>query len=275
MSWRGQLALRYRREGDRTVAHDRHDGPLRVLQALYPEGPGICQHVLVHPPGGIVGGDELQIDAELGAGTHALVTTPGATRFYRSTGAMARQAARLVVEPGARLEWLPLETLAYPDCIAENRTTVELRPGGEAMGWEVLALGLPASAKPFDRGRFVQHLEVPGQWLDRGAIDAADTLLLDGAPGLAGERVIATMWFASGEPLPRARRDELLDAARAAIEAAGCVRAGATSPASGVVVLRALGQRVEPLMTLLLAVRSAWRTAAWGLAAHPPRIWRM
>ena len=93
MSWRGHLALRYWRDGERTVAHDRHDGPLRVLQALYPEGPGVCQHVLVHPPGGVVGGDDLAIRADLGEGAHALVTTPGATRFYRSTGARASQAA--------------------------------------------------------------------------------------------------------------------------------------------------------------------------------------
>ena len=38
MSWQGQLTLRYQRDGERTIAHDRHHGPLRVLQRLYPEG---------------------------------------------------------------------------------------------------------------------------------------------------------------------------------------------------------------------------------------------
>ena len=89
MSWHGRLALHYRREGGRTTALDRHHGPLRVLQRLYPEGPGICHHVLVHPPGGMVGGDRLEIEATLEAGAHALVTTPSATRYYRSTGAPA------------------------------------------------------------------------------------------------------------------------------------------------------------------------------------------
>ena len=86
------------------MAHDRHEGPLRVLQPLYPEGPGICHHVLVHPPGGVVAGDELHISATLQPGAHALVTTPGATRFYRSEGLQALQQTRLQLAEGARLE---------------------------------------------------------------------------------------------------------------------------------------------------------------------------
>ncbi|HSM20689.1 MAG TPA: urease accessory protein UreD, partial [Rubrivivax sp.] len=185
MSWRGRLELRYTREGERTTALDRHQGPLRVLQRLYPEGPGICHHVLVHPPGGMVGGDRLEIEATLEAGTHALVTTPSATRYYRSTGALASQQAVLRVAGGARLEWLPLETLAYRGCSALNGVQLHLAPGAEAMGWDVLALGLPTAGEPFDRGRFCQHLEIPGVWLERGTVDAADRVLLDSPLGLA------------------------------------------------------------------------------------------
>ena len=146
--WKGQLSLRYWRDGARTVALDRHEGPLRVLQRLYPEGDGICHHVLVHPPGGVAGGDVLELQAELGAGTHAVITTPGATRFYRSGGRPARQSARLRLAPGARAEWLPLENIAYPGCQVENRTEIELSPGAEMLGWDLLALGLPASGAP-------------------------------------------------------------------------------------------------------------------------------
>ena len=93
--WPAQLTLRYRREGERCIAHDQHEGPLRVLQPLYPEGPGICHHVIVHPPGGVVGGDTLRVHAALADGCHALITTPGATRFYRSEGAPAQQQVQL------------------------------------------------------------------------------------------------------------------------------------------------------------------------------------
>ena len=110
MTWHGQLNLDYVRDGERTTALDRHTGPLRVLQRLYPEHPSVCHHVLVHPPGGLVGGDVLDISMQLQAGSHALITTPGATRFYRSAGDEAVQAVRIQVDDGARLEWLPLET---------------------------------------------------------------------------------------------------------------------------------------------------------------------
>jgi len=121
MAWHGSLNLQYRRDGERTTALDRHEGPLRVLQRLYPEGDAVCHHVLVHPPGGIVGGDVLHVDADLAAGSHALISTPGATRFYRSAGAEARQSvqapwARAAASSGSR--WKPL-----PTAIASPTTT--------------------------------------------------------------------------------------------------------------------------------------------------------
>jgi urease accessory protein len=271
MTWTARLALSFRRDGDRTVAHDRHEGPLRVLRALYPEGPGICHHVIVHPPGGVVAGDELHTTLDLAAGTHALITTPGATRFYRSEGALAQQHSHLRLEAGARLEWLPLETIAQRGCRAINRVTMDLAPGAELMGWDVLALGLPAGVEGFDAGEFLQHLELPGAWLERGRVRGDDALLLDSPLGWAGHRVLATLWMAAGTPWSDARREALLDGARAWV---GDAPAGVTAPNPQVVVLRMLAPRVEPAMQMLQSVRAAWRLAAWGLAAEPPRVWR-
>ena len=273
--WVGRLQIDCRRDGARTVSHDRHEGPLRVLQPLYPEGPGICHHVLVHPPGGVVGGDRLYIDITAHAGSHALITTPGATRFYRSDGPRALQHARLRLAAGARLEWLPLESIAYPGCRATSIVEAVLAPGAEMIGWELLALGLPAAGRPFDAGWFCQHLELPGRWLERGVIDGQDRTLIDSPLGLAGHKVLATLWFAAGQPLPPAQREALLAAAREAAAAHGlAATAGATSPQPEVVVLRVLAPRVEPAAQLLAAVRAAWRRLAWDLAAEPPRIWR-
>jgi urease accessory protein len=274
--WHGHLRLHYRRDDERTTALDRHDGPLRVLQRLYPEGPGICHHVLVHPPGGIVGGDELHISLLQDEGTHALITTPSATRFYRSAGLRAAQRLAATLAPGARLEWLPLETIAYRGCRAENHLRFELAPGASMLGWDMLALGLPTAGEPFDTGSVLQHLELPGTWLERGRIDATDTALLDSPLGLAGQRVMGTLWCAAGSALDPTLRQQLLDAAReVAAGHALDASCGATSPSAQVVVCRALAPRVEPLFELWRAIRAVWRPLLWGLDARPPRIWAM
>jgi urease accessory protein len=277
MTWHGQLALDYRTDasGARTLAHDRHDGPLRVLKALYPEGDGICHHVLVHPPGGIVGGDRLDIAVDVGAGAHALITSAGAARFYRSEGAAAAQSARLSLHDGARLEWLPLETIAFPGCRASNRVQFELSPGAQCLGWDLLALGLPAAEQAFDRGWIEQHLHWPGVWLERGRIGAEDTRLLDSPLGLAGQHALGTVWLASHAPWTSAQRETLLEAARdLASRHELAALSGATAPDARLVLMRALAPRVEPLFELLREVRAAWRRQAWGLDAAPPRVWR-
>ena len=276
MPWHASLQLDYTLEGTRTVARHAHNGPLRILQSLYPEGDAVCHNVLVHPPGGLVGGDTLDITATVGPGAHGLVTTPGATRFYRSTGERALQRTHLTLAEGARLEWLPLEALCYNACNAENHLTLNLAPGAECMGWDVTALGLPHAGQPFDTGRFVQHIEAPGLWLERGVIDAADHRLLESPLGLAGQRCMASLFFVVGTPLERARRDTALDAARAVMDAHALkASAGATSPNGQVLVVRALAPQVEPAMQLLQQVRAAWRAALWQLCAEPPRIWSM
>lgn len=275
MGWPGRLELNYRRDGDRTLAHDRHSGPLRVLQSLYPEGPGICHHVLVHPPGGIVGGDALHVQAGLQAGAHALITTPGATRFYRSAGEGALQSVTARVDDGARLEWLPLETICHSAALAENQLRFALQPGGEMMGWDIVALGLPASGEAFEAGHYAQRIELPGVWLERATLRGDDQHLLDSPLGFAGHRVLATMWFATGTAMTPDRRDRLLDAAREQASTHALARtAGCTSPHAQVVVLRLLAPRVEPAMQLLSTVWARWREVGWGLDAVAPRVWR-
>jgi len=279
MGWPGSLRIDYRADTahgtPRTVAFDRHEGPLRILASLYPEAPVVCHNVLVHPPGGIVGGDTLAIELNLAAHTHALLSTPGATRFYRSAGATATQTLTARVADAARLEWLPLETIAQSACLAENTLRFELAAGAEMIGWDILALGLPASNEAFVRGRYTQTIELPGHWLERAAIDATDTRLLDSPLGWAGRRVLCTMWFAAGAAIAPTRREALLDAARAlAADHALRDTAGASATHANVVVLRVLAERVEPAMHLLTQVWARWRECAWALPACAPRVWR-
>ncbi len=276
MAWHARLALDYRVEADRCVARFEHEGPLRILQTLYPEGDAISHNVLVHPPGGLVSGDTLEIRVHCGAGAHGLVTTPGASRFYRSEGAPAVQRTRIALDSGARMEWLPLEAICYSGCIAENHLLMQLAPGSELIGWDVTALGLPESALPFASGSLLQHLELEGAWLERGRIRADDGKLMDGPLGLARQRCIATVFYACGTDLPRDRRDTALELARDAVAQHALVDwAGATAPGPRVVVVRVLAPLVEPALSLLKSVRNAWRVGLWGLPATLPRTWAL
>ena len=309
MTWHAQLDLAYTLQAQRTVARYAHQGPLRILQSLYPEGADICHNVLVHPPGGLVGGDTLQVTVDAASGTHALLTAPGATRFYRSAGAPARQVTQLRLQAGARLEWLPLETLCYPGCEAENHLRLTLEPGAQCLGWDVTALGwmpdpahaphaLPdgasgaaadaapdaapdatsgaAPSPPAASGRLRQHLEIPGVWLERGVLDAADQHLLHSPLGLAGHGCLASVFFASGTPLTLAQREAALDAARAVIAPHPlAATAGATSPHPQLLLARLLAQQVEPAMALARALRAAWRAHFWQRPATAPRVWAL
>lgn len=275
MSWQARLEIEYASAKGRTTVHHRHEGPLRLLRTLYPEGETIAHSVLVHPPSGIVGGDTLDVRAHVASGAHAFVTTPGAARFYRSEGAVAVQRAKLRVEANGRLEWLPLEALAYSGCIAENHVVAHLAAGAEMIGWDVSALGLPGAAQPFLHGTFLQHLEIEGHWIERGRIDADDARLMDGPVGLAGRRCMGTLFFASGDAIPDARRERLLALAQDGIASASRLDAGATAPGPHLVAVRVLAPMVEPAMQLFKAIHASWRQAEWGLAPEGSRVWAL
>lgn len=277
MPWHAKLHLDYRLEpGQRTVLRHEHSGPLRIFKSLYPEGNAICHNVLIHPPGGLVGGDVLDVEVQVGTGSHGLISTPGATRFYASDELPTTQNVLLSLAPGARLEWLPLEALAYPGCQAHNRLSASLEADAELLAWDVTALGLPAAGQPFTTGHFHQRLEIPGIWLEQARIDASDHRLLESPLGLAGQRCLGTLFFASGTAFTRERRERLLEAVRSVLATVpGDTQAGATCPHPQVLAVRAVAPLVEPLMKVLQQAWAALRAEAWGLEAPIPRIWQV
>lgn len=276
MTWHAQLDLAYSQEHGRTVARHQHHGPLRILQSLYPEGDSVCHNVLVHPPGGLVGGDTINMRVHANPNSHGLITTPGATRFYRSDGLEARQRVEISVAAKARVEWLPMETLAYSGCRADNHLEMQVEMGGELLAWDITALGLPLAQQPFCDGYIKQHLAIPGVWQENGVIAANDAKLLLGPAGLDGHHCLGTLLLVAGSPFSRDRRDEALSLARQAL--AGHLLAptsGATSPHPQVIVVRVLAPVVEPAMEVLRQIRHVWRRHLWGLVAENPRIWSM
>ncbi|OHC70205.1 MAG: urease accessory protein UreD, partial [Pseudomonadales bacterium RIFCSPLOWO2_02_FULL_63_210] len=200
-SWHAELELGYGRDGATTrPTLRRHKGPLRVQKHLYAEGPQVCQHIIVHPPGGIAGGDRLDISAAVGPGAWAQLTSPGAAKWYRAAGP-AYQNLKLRVEAGATLEWLPQETIVYSAAQAELHGDIELLGDARLLYWDMVALGRPASGERFDAGHFQAQLNIrrDGQllWHERQRIEGGDGLL-DSPIGLAGKPVFATLLI-SGE----------------------------------------------------------------------------
>ena len=276
MTWHAKLALNYAQGAGKTSVQFTHDGPLRILKSLYPEGQSICHNVLVHPPGGLVGGDVLDIDVQVAEGAHALVTTPGATRFYKSNGKPALQRTKLKLDAGARLEWLPLEAIAYNACDAINHLEFDLAEGAQLLTWDVTALGLPLAAQPFEQGVFEQHIEWPERFLERGVINALDDLLLNGDLGLAGQRCIASLIYVSGTPISRQQREHLLESTHELLQSAAPeVVSGVTSPNENMLVLRGVSPVVESVMMLWKTVWMYWRKELWGISGGAPRIWSM
>ena len=276
MGWSARLDLHYSRDNLATQVKFEHEGPLRILRSLYPEGPSICHNILIHPPSGLVGGDSLDINISAQGAAHALITTPGATRFYKSESEWATQTINATLHDSARLEWLPLETLAYNGCKAKNQCIFDLKDNSQLIAWDITALGMPSANLPFEMGLIEQHFELKGHWLDRGRINAEDLGLLRSPLGLNGKKCVSTLVFASARALTQSESSRLLALAREALAPSSVqVQAGVTSPNEHIVVLRMLTDLVEPSMHLMRRVWLSWRSTVWGLPAVMPRIWAL
>ena len=265
-SWHAELELGYGRDGETTrPTLRRHKGPLRVQKHLYGEGPEVCQHIIVHPPGGIAGGDRLDIAATVGANAWAQLTSPGAAKWYRAKGP-AYQRLELKVGAGATLEWLPQETIVYCGAQAELSTCIELEGDARLCYWDMVALGRPASGERFNTGHFQAHLDIrrDGQllWHERQRIRGDDGLL-DSPIGLAGQPVFATLLI-SGEI-----DADLLERCRMI---PSLVR-GDLSQLPGLLVARCLASEALHARAWLIDLWRLLRPVLLGRAAVPPRIW--
>jgi len=265
-SWHAELELGYGRDGETTrPTLRRHKGPLRVQKHLYGEGPEVCQHIIVHPPGGIAGGDRLDIAAKVGANAWAQLTSPGAAKWYRAKGP-AYQRLELKVGAGATLEWLPQETIVYCGAQAELSTCIELEGDARLCYWDMVALGRPASGERFNTGHFQAHLDIhrDGQllWHERQRIRGDDGLL-DSPIGLAGQPVFAT-FLISGEI-----DADLLERCRMI---PSLVR-GDLSQLPGLLVARCLASEALHARAWLIDLWRLLRPVLLGRAAVPPRIW--
>ncbi len=261
--WQAALELRLSRRGARTVlARNRHRGPLQVQKALYPEGDATCHLAVLHPPGGIVAGDSLRVEAHLERGARGLLTTPGATKWYRSEGAWARQSLDFRIEGDAILEWLPRENILFDDSKVAMRLDVDLALRAAYVGWDIVAFGRRASGESWRRGRFKMRL----LWSEVADVDARSGFA-QSAVGLAGFTVCGTLVVA-GDPMAaadlRACREVAPGPARSLV--------GLTQ-VPGVLIARYLGDSTEDAFRWFTALWTVLRPAVSGRVACPPRVW--
>jgi urease accessory protein len=273
--WGAELDLAYEvRAGRSVLVRRRHHGPLAVQRPFYPEPDGTCHTYVLHPPGGIAGGDRLELRARVGRDARVLLTTPAATKLYRSGGRPARVVQHVTVAAGARCEWLPQETIAYAGAKVSIETRFELEPGATLLAWDVTCLGRPASGERFEHGLIEQRLQVvrAGEpvLLERARY-AGGAALLSAAWGLGGLPVTGTFVCSGGER-PAGVIDDLRAAlANAAENETACTELAHASGSS--IVCRYRGHSTE---RALLAFRAAWavlRERCCATPAVPPRIW--
>ena len=267
-SWKARLALEFAFQDEKTVLAKRsHDGPLVVQKALYPEGREVCHAIVVHPPGGMAGGDELSLRVKTGEGASTLLTTPGAAKWYRSAGPWARQSVAFDVQ-GA-LEWLPQETIVFDGALADSAYDVDLGARAGFIGWDIVCLGRTGSGEKFSRGTFRSSVQVRREgrllWRERGRIDGGGRLL-DSPAGLAGSPVFGTLFAAAWD-----FDKKILDHLR---EQQPTLGAGAVTLLPGILIARYLGGSSEAARRYFTALWRILRPALLGREAIEPRIWQ-
>ena len=265
--WPAELELELRRRaGLNRVGHVAHRGPLRIQRAFHPESDGTAHVVVLHPPGGCVGGDRLRVRAVVGAGARALLTTPGAGKIYRTNGFRAELHTELRVGAGAALEHVPQEMVVFDGAEASLRTEVHLGEGASFLGWEVVCLGRPAAGEAFARGALRFDFTVrSGQcplFVEAGAVNGGGAFL-DAAWGLRGAPAFGTLVATGDVDLAAVRRTLGSEGAATRLDTA----------AGALLVVRALGPDGTRVRATLERARHHVRDA-WGRPRIDPGIWR-
>ncbi len=267
--WYAGLELQVRRKGHRSVApHIRHQGPIRVQRPFYPEGQEVCHLYLLHPPGGVVGGDVLEIDVHISAQAHLLLTSPASNKFYRSAGEQALLKQSFEVAKDAVLEWLPQDTIYFEGAKVKSVSKFNLQNDANLCAWEIQTFGRPAAQDLFDNGVVRTSLEVwrdnQPVFIERGNFVGGDRMMY--APwGLHAQPVIGTLVMSNSQ------QHSCVGAVRDAL--------GLDSPLhctelEDLFVARYLGSCALQARALFEQAWTILRPMLLNRTAHAPRVWR-
>ncbi len=255
------------------LAERHHHGPLTVQKPLYPEGYDVCHAVIVHPPGGLAAGDRLHIALDVQADARALLTTPGATKWYRNTPERpASQTLDITVRQDARLDWLPLDNIFFDRCHAHQQLTVRLYAGATALGWDAALLGRRASGENWSDASLRTRTRIVGAdgrplWEERQHLHSASPMLA--APqGLDGRPAYGTLWAAGPACTP-----ELAQSLADSLPFGDALRAGATALPGGLMLVRAVAREPESMQQLFKQLWLRLRPLVHGIPGRALRLW--
>lgn len=263
--WLATLKLRFEPRPNKTVlAAKQQRGPLAVQRPFYPEN-NVCHLYLLHPPGGVVGGDQLTIESEHKKGSETVITTPGATKFYRSEGRQAKQTQKLTIEDGASLEWLPQENIYFPGAHVQMKTEIDLANDARLIIWETHCLGLPANDEAFDSGElnFELQLHRNGEplLLEKLAVSAENR---NTACGLRNKPVMSTMIASHAD-------QTVLDNVRTQLNDSNELISATLI--EDCLIVRFLGDSTAVSRQLLTPIWHLIRPVVMNKQPCPPRIW--
>ena len=267
--WLARLALGYEKRNRRTVLAQReHYGPLYVQKPFYPEGDEVCHTYLLHPPAGIAGGDELNLEVTLAEECHALMTTPAATKFYRANPYHGVLTQNISMNTRSSLEWLPQENIIFAGAEAEIHTRIDLKTDCRLIAWDSQCLGRPACAEAFLTGslkqRFEIFLEQEALYIDAMHIDSRSKIQ-DSIWGLGGCPVNSLM-------IVYPATADLFEQINSEIVGLEHVQSAATL-IEDLLVIRCLGLEMEKVQNEMRRYWHILRPHIMNRKACPPRIW--
>ncbi|EIJ44144.1 urease accessory protein UreH [Beggiatoa alba B18LD] len=272
-TWQARLQLYFTRTPTRTVLSQRHhQGPLQVQRPFYPESNDTCHVYLLHPPAGIVGGDQLQIQVHVATAANVLLTTPAATKLYTHPDVFSQQTIQLSVADNAVLEWFPQETIAFENSRSRSEIEVMLHTDSIFMGWDIVCLGRSASHAPFTQGEFQQRLKIQRVkqrlWIERAHYQGGSPLLHQ-MWGLANQPVIGS--FFTVAPFNSEMQDTVRQALIPWLQQSRCLCA--ITIMEDLLVARYLGQHAEEAKAFFIDLWRVIRPMVANRVACPPRIW--
>lgn len=272
-----EMGFQAQQQTARTILqHRKHHGPVRIQKMLWPEANGICHAIIVHPPAGIAGGDHLTFDMQVDANAHALVTTPGAGKWYRTNGKQAFQHIHIRLNDNAIFEWLPQETMLFDGANASSETIVHLDTAASFIGWDMLVIGRQARDEQFAQGAYQNRFQL---WR-KDKLLVADTLnfkgndrWLNSCLGMNGHAVMGSFWAIPPEKYRASfYLEQHLDLIRELIMR---MDVPITLTLLGdVISARFLGDDVRQCHDGFAAIRARLRRYWFGLDEAFPRIWR-